>query len=123
MLANRKNLRGFVRPPNTAQTVGRLRVYSYKAPGACRAVLIDEDFVAIGAYIYMTEETEGCAPYTDIRGGELPMMIFTSSHSGFGVLRERMLGPMIENWLSTGLATLKFDIVFNNSSTSASSSS
>jgi hypothetical protein len=47
---------------------------------------------------HMTPET------VDIRGGELPMVVFRSTHAGFPVLKGTLDG-LLKNWHDKGMVT------------------
>lgn len=84
-----------------ASVIRRLSVFQYTAPGALRAVQIGENFLAIGSYAYLSREIAG-KRQLDLRGGELPMMVFRGHHDGFQTLR-RMIESTVENWHRYGI--------------------
>jgi hypothetical protein len=79
-----------------------LKVYRYDAPGSIRTISIDDDFLAVGSYVYMMKMRSNSPRRLDIRGGELPMVIFQKSHAGFRVLQNTING-VIHNWHTTGI--------------------
>jgi hypothetical protein len=99
-----KNLRNYIellrKPAAVAdaseQVDPRLEVFQYSAPGSLRVVKLGEDFLAVGAYAYMVK-TPKAVPSLDIRGGELPMILFRKEHSGFEMLNT-MVEATIRNW-------------------------
>jgi hypothetical protein len=81
----------------TAEVMALLQIYRYDAPGSLRAISIDDDFLAIGSYMYMKKTCQEEGEVVDIRGGELPMAIFRETHAGFLVLKG-MLNGLLKNW-------------------------
>lgn len=81
--------------------ISKLSVFQYTAPGALRAVQISDNFLAIGSYAYLSREIAGNRQL-DLRGGELPMMIFRGHHDGFRTIR-RMIESTVENWQLYGV--------------------
>jgi len=81
--------------------IRRLSVFQYTTPGALRAVLIGDHFLAIGSYAYLSREISG-QRQLDLRGGEMPMMVFRGHHDGFQTLR-RMIDSTVENWHRYGI--------------------
>ncbi len=79
-----------------------LEVYRYDAPGSIRTISIDDDFLAVGSYVYMKKKRGTRGECLDIRGGELPMIIFQREHAGFRVLQKTISG-LIHNWHTSGI--------------------
>lgn len=79
-----------------------LAVYRYHARGSIRTISIDDDFLAVGSYVYMKKKRGDSPGCLDIRGGELPMIIFQRSHAGFRVLQKTING-VIRNWHRSGI--------------------
>jgi hypothetical protein len=77
--------------------LNRLSIYRYDAPGSIRAISIDDDFLALGSYTYLKKRRRASSETVDIRGGELPMVIFHKTHAGFPVLKG-MLKRLLNNW-------------------------
>lgn len=84
-----------------AEVLSYLTIFRYKAPGAIRAISIDNEFLALGSYVYMQKHRQG-GKRLDIRGGELPMTIFPNTHYGFPVVKG-MVDGLIRNWHDHGL--------------------
>jgi hypothetical protein len=79
-----------------------LQIYRYDAPGSIRTISIDDGFLAVGSYVYMMKRRSDY-PRLDIRGGELPMIIFQKDHAGFSTMQKTITG-LINNWHKSTVA-------------------
>lgn len=106
---NLKQLPNHVDPLDPNDPAGRrrkvldyLRIYRYRAPGSLRVVEIDGEFLAVGTFAFMVKRPVEGQDVLDVRGGELPMVLFRREHAGFDMMY-RMVKSVIRNWQDHGI--------------------
>lgn len=85
-----------------ARLRGNVHLYTYDAPGAIRAVLIEGQVLYAGCFLYKVEEVS--APDFDIRGGEISLMAIPAGHPKFKIMSDE-IHTMIRNWIDHKRAT------------------
>jgi hypothetical protein len=89
--------------PNELQNIvdhgesGQIDIYRYNAPASIRAVLIDGDILTVGTYLYQKHAIPGHGRILDVRGGEVPLLLFTPKDPEFATFRN-MIVRLVENW-------------------------
>jgi len=78
-----------------ARARDHVRVYTYRAPGAVRAIVIDQRLIYIGCFLYRLEKIS--APDLDARGGDVPLLVIPAGHPKFALISDS-IKDMIKNW-------------------------
>jgi hypothetical protein len=79
-------------------TQGSLKVFRYATPGSLRCILLQDEILSIGTYLYEWKQTEeDYAPGLDIRGGEKPTFLLHRDDPEFEPAQAMVL-DLLKNW-------------------------
>jgi hypothetical protein len=87
-----------------ATSNGSLKIFRYSAPGSLRCILLQDEMLSLGSYLYEWKKTE--KPYPeglDIRGGEKPTILIRRDDPEFSAAQSTIL-DLVKNWKLTKLA-------------------
>jgi hypothetical protein len=88
-----------------AKGSGTLRVYTYRAPGSVRAVLIEGIAAFVGSYFYRVEGVgPGRTLEMDSRGHDQPLLMISEENPGFPLI-QNALKDMVRTWKENGFRT------------------
>ena len=107
---NLSNIRNDYRKLKPPGRLGYLKVFTYRAPGAVRAMLIHEHVAFVSSYFYQVSQTDdGGNPTIDPRGHEVPTLALPAGTPAFSFF-SNTIHETVENWKKHREAILHEDI-------------
>jgi len=82
---------------NPHATEGSLKIFRYDTPGSLRCILLQDEIVSLGSYLYEWKKRDDERKRLDVRGGEVPTFVIRRTDPDFGAAQAMVL-DLLKNW-------------------------